>query len=155
MAIQIVDGFGEWDDLGTVEPVFEDWLTFPDFTNSSSTLLRLTYLFEEFDQNSYGFIRCKYEAENTFAIGRWLRFYPKFEDEFIRYPHSEDLLALKGDFKRIYQVMKRHRRRRFNGTFAATLWSVNLNVCTDQVDEIPNNSNQLENFSPGVTFNWL
>ena len=155
MPIQIVDGLGTWDELGTVEPVFEDWLTFPDYTYSNSTLLRLIFSFERFDLNSYGFIRCKYESQNTFAIGRWIRFYPKLEPEIIRYPHPEDIANLKGDFKRIYQVLKRHRQRRFNGTLAATPWSVNLNVSNEPTEANTSNGNTGATFPPTITLGLI
>ena len=141
MPTQIVDDFGSWEELGVVQPVFEDWLTFPDFTRSPSELIRLQFIFDEFDSNSYGYIRCKYELDNTYAFGRWLRFYPKLQPELMKYPHPSDLVAAKSNPRRIYQVMKRHRRRSKIGTLRSTLWSVNLNVFNENLSDDSENSN--------------
>ena len=134
MPIQVVDDFGAWDDLGTVEPVFEQWLDFPDYTESTSGLLRLFFSALEFDKETYAYIRCVYEVSTTYMVGRWIRIYPKFEPESIIYPHPEDLAGLKSIPRRFYQIQKRHRLRRYIGTHKSKLWSVNLQVCNEQID---------------------
>ncbi len=44
MPTQIVDDFGAWDVLGTVQPIFEQWVEFPDYTESFSNLCRLIFV---------------------------------------------------------------------------------------------------------------
>lgn len=126
--VEIVDGFGRWDDLGTVEPQFETWLGFQDYTRSKSSTLRLYYTASEYDRLSYGFIRCLYQSTNAYFIGQWIRVYPKPFTDTILYPHPQDLLANNDELILIYQIQKRHRYRRYVGMKYSTLWSVNLQV---------------------------
>ncbi len=142
MPIQIVDDFGAWDDLGSKQPEFETWLSFPDYTESKSSLLRIRSSFETFDRNSYGYLRCVYTVSAISIMGRWVRFYPKLEDEFLIYPHPEDLEELKSNPIRRFQVMKRHRYRRKIGTLRSTLWSVNVLVCNEDLTNNNNNNQQ-------------
>lgn len=139
MPIQIVDGFGVWDELGTVEPAFENWLDFPDFTYNANSLLRIQTASLNFDRQTYGYIRCLYELENIYSEGRWLRFYPKFNPQFLTYPHDNNIINLKSNPKKIFQVMKRHKFRRLVGTKYSNLWRVNLNVFADEETTIPSN----------------
>lgn len=155
MPIEIVDGFGSWDDLGIVQPVFEEWITFPDFSYSLSTLIRLNYLFEEFDQNSYGYIRCKYETANTSAIGRWIKFYPKSQSDFLDYPHPDNSTEFKDNTKLIFQVLKRHRFRRRIGTLKASLWEVNLNVHRDASTSVDPYSQENQDFPSNYFLGFL
>lgn len=125
---EIVDGFGRWDDLGTVEPQFETWRGLNEFTRSKSSTLRLYYMAEEYDRKTYGYIRCLYQSRNAYFIGRWVRFYPKAFPDTILYPHPVDMLASNDELILIYQVQKRHRYRRYVGMKYSRLWSLNLQV---------------------------
>lgn len=155
MPTLIVDGFGTWDECGTVEPVFENWLTFPDYSFSNSTLLRIATASLNFDRQTYGLIRCIYELENTYAEGKWIRFYPKFNPQFVRYPHAESVPVLKSNPRKIYQVMKRHKFRRITGTHASSLWQVNLNVYNDSSDALSNDTTLADEYPTAYFLNLL
>lgn len=126
--VEIVDGFGTWDDLGTVEPKFEVWLGLSEFTRSKSSTLRLLYSALDYDNLTYGFVRCLYESRNSSFFGKWVRFYPKPLTDTILYPHPVDLLANNDGLTLSYQIQKRHRFRRYVGTKYSTIWTVSLQV---------------------------
>ena len=124
----IVDGFGQWDDLGVVSPEYETWKGLQEFTRSPSGILRLTYLADRFDRMSYGLIRCLYETATTSAFGKWQRFYPKEQSEIITYEHPAQLIEGSKQILFIYQIQKRHRYRRRVGSKYSVPWEVNIQV---------------------------
>jgi hypothetical protein len=155
MAVQIVDDFGIWDDLGTVNPVFNNWLSFPDFTTSASGLLRLFFSSDVFDRLTFAYIRCLYDVGNAYAIGRWIRIYPKFEPELIIYPHPPEFQNLKGELRRVYQIKKQHRFRRRIGTVNSETWRINLQVANESIDENGGNSGEQADLPSGFFLNLL
>lgn len=133
MPIQIVDDFGAWDVLGTVQPIFEEWVEFPDYTESLSNLCRLTFEGDFDDVRSYGYLRCTYVIGLNEIKGRWWKIYPKNQPEIIIYPHPIEFGDLKTNPKRYFEVQKRHYYRRFLGRKEDTIWTVSLQVCNERI----------------------
>lgn len=125
---EVVDGFGSWDDLGTIEPQFEIWRGMTEFTRSKSPTIRLFYDASDYDNLTYGFIRCLYQSRNGYFTGKWVRFYPKQLVDTITYPHPIDVLAFNDELILIYQIQKRHRFRRYVGKKYSIPWLVNVQV---------------------------
>ena len=155
MPIQIVDDFGVWDDLGTIEPAFEKWIEFPSFSYSSSQLLRLIFSAKRLDRRSFGYLRCVYQINAQYFTGRWIRIYPKFNPESIIYPHPQDLASPNTTIKRIFQIKKLHRLRRFNGSFDSDLWTVNLHVWNENLSDYQNREPPFDDFAPPYLLNLL
>ena len=140
MPIQIVDDFGAWDELGTVQPLFEQWVRFPDYTESQSPLIRLIFGGDLERVQSYAFIRCIYSLFNDEIRGRWWKIYPKRQKEIILYPHPEEFGQLKTNPRRYFEIQKRHYRRLYVGTHTDSLWTLNLQVCRERIsiEPLPN-----------------
>lgn len=137
MPIQIVDDFGAWDDLGTIEPIFEQWIEFPDYSESLSNLIRLVFSGDLDNLKSYAFIRCTYVIGINEIKGRWWKIYPKINPEIITYPHPIEFGQLKTNPKRYFEIQKRHYYRQRIGVNQDKIWAVNLQVCNERLDSQP------------------
>lgn len=140
MPIQIVDDFGAWDLLGTVEPQFDQWLEFPDYTTSLSNLCRLIFEGDFSNIKSFAYLRCTYVVGVTEIKGVWWRIYPKPQTEIIIYPHPLEFGQLKTNPNRYFEIQKRFYYRNFIGTRQDSTWNVTLQVCNERisVDPLPN-----------------
>ena len=137
MPTQILDDFGAWDVLGTVQPIFEQWVEFPDYTESLSNLCRLIFGGDLENIRSYAYLRCTYVIGLNQIKGHWWKIYPKSEPEIIIYPHPREFGELKTNPKRYFEIQKRHYYRRYIGRKEDSLWTVNLQVCNERIAPEP------------------
>ena len=136
-AIQIVDDFGTWDVIGTVTPVYEQWLEYPDYTEALSATTRLIFNGNIEDARSYAYVRVRYEISLDSVYGEWVRVHPKTQKELIIYPHPVEFGALKINPRRYWQVQKRHWERKSIGKANDTNWNLKIEVCNEQITEQP------------------
>lgn len=136
-AIQVIDDFGIWDDLGDAFPRFEQWVQFPRYSTSLSPLVRLKFGGNLENIHSYAYLRSTYVIGNNQLKAPWVRVYPKYEFEYIQYPHPSEFGELKVTPRRYFEIQKRHYRRRFVGTHYDSLWSLTVQVCNERAQSDP------------------
>ncbi len=133
MPIKIVDDIGTWDSLGRVEPIFNQWIEFPDYSNSLSTTIKLVFGGELTNLKSYAYIRCIYLIGIQAVVGRWWKIYPKPTTEVILYPNPPEFEFLPRPVNRYFEIQKRHYYRQFIGTHLDRIWSVELQVFNNSI----------------------
>lgn len=133
LAPQLIDDFGAWDDLGEVIPRTDQFTELPNFSLSESALIRLNYGGDIDNAQSYAQIRGVYRLFNTEIFADWVRVYPKFQSEIISYAHPPEFNLLKVRGERYFQVRKYHNRRRFIGTHPDSQWTINIQICNEEV----------------------
>ncbi|MGK7899771.1 MAG: hypothetical protein AB4372_40675 [Xenococcus sp. (in: cyanobacteria)] len=136
-AIQIFDDFGFWDLVGTVKPVYETWLEYPSYTQSSSSTTRLNFKGNIKDARSYAYLRVRYEITGDSLFGEWQRIYPKKEREILLYPHPIEFNANTIKPRIYWQIQKRHWERKKIGSAPDTEWELQIEVNSKQVTDIP------------------
>ncbi|ELS04916.1 hypothetical protein Xen7305DRAFT_00046520 [Xenococcus sp. PCC 7305] len=136
-AIQIVDDFGTWDLIGTLQPIYEEWIEYPDYSEALSQTTRLIFSGNVDDARSYAYIRVRYEITLDSAYGEWIRVYPKKQDEIILYPHPPEFGLIKINPRRFWQVQKRHWDRKNTGKAPDTDWNLRIEVCNEQITGQP------------------
>lgn len=124
----IIDQFGTWDDLGIVQPIFEQWVEFPDYSESLSETIKLSFSGELEQLKSFAYIRCIYVILNQVIKGQWWRIYPKFEQEIIIYPVPEEFKFSLRPVQRFFEIQKRHYYRYRVGISNDKIWTINLQV---------------------------
>jgi hypothetical protein len=134
MPTQLIDDFGAWDDLGTVQPFHETWTFFPDYTESSSDLIRFIFGGDIDNASSFAYIRAVYQLFNQDLYGRWFRIFPKFQQDIALYTYPRDLQFQENSPILRFQVQKRSYYRRYIGTFPDSIWTVRLLVRNEQFD---------------------
>ncbi len=127
-AIQIIDDFGIWDDLGVTIPYFEQWQPFPRYSLSDSNLIKLVFGGDLEKPQSFAFIRSTYISNNLIIKAPWVKIFPKLENEFLLYPHPQEFNQLTTPPQRFFEVQKRHFKRGYTGTFEDTIWTLNIQV---------------------------
>lgn len=127
-AIQVIDDFGIWDDLGIIIPYFEQWQPFPRYSLSDSNLIKLVFGGDLENSQSFAFIRSTYVINNLILKAPWLKIFPKVENEFLLYPHPQEFNDLSVSPQRFFEVQKRHFKRGYTGTFEGSIWTLNLQV---------------------------
>jgi len=137
LAIQTTDNFGTWDVIGIRFPIYEVFIDYPDYTESLSSLLRLTFGGVIQGARSYGLIRSCYEVGSQSLYGKWLRVYPKEQQELIEYVHPPELRGTKTNPRCFWQIQKRHKQRRFIGVHPDTEWNLKIEVCNETIVEFP------------------
>jgi hypothetical protein len=134
MPTQIIDNFGAWDDLGTVQPAHEIWTIFPDYTESTSDLIRIIFGGDLENARSFAYIRAVYQLYNQDLYGRWLRIFPKFQQDIALYTYPRDLQFQENNPIRRFQVQKRSYYRKYFGVFTDSIWTVRLLVRNESFD---------------------
>jgi hypothetical protein len=134
MPTQVIDDFGAWDDLGTVVPQHEVWTTFPGQTNSRSELVRLNFGGDLENVRSFAFIRAVYQLFNQELYGRWLKIFPKIQQDLVLYTYPQDFQLRENNPLRQFQIQKRSYYRSYTGVFPDSLWTVNLLVRNEEFD---------------------
>lgn len=134
MPTQIIDDFGAWDDLGTVQPFHEVWTIFPDYTQSTSDLIRIIFGGDLENARSFAYIRAVYQLYNQDLYGRWLRIFPKFQQDIALYTYPRDLQFQENNPIRRFQVQKRSYYRKYIGAFPDSIWTVRLLVRNETFD---------------------
>ena len=115
---------GQWQYLGTVKPLFEQFTRFPISTASFSPLVRLTF-YDDFNFEkigSFGYLRVAYNFPDTF-FSRWQRIYPNFDRSVISLPIPKELLITANVVTRHFEIMKRNKYNRPSWTVKDTEWS--------------------------------
>lgn len=138
-AIQFIDSFGAWDDLGEVVPIHEQWVQLPRFSNSSNSLTRLIFGGDVENAQSFAYLRCIYVADGIRLVAPWVRIYPKLDNEYINYPIPTSLVGIENQIDRFVEIQKRHFYRRYNGFHRDTLWSVRVQIYNREYLEDPIN----------------
>jgi len=91
-----VDNLGVWKDLGTVNPVVNDWQFFPYFAETEHSTFKLFFqgdieILQNWKVSAY--IRAVYfSGSQYFADENWIRVYPKHDPEIISYPYPADMV---------------------------------------------------------------
>lgn len=137
MPTQILDDFGYWDDLGTIQPIFEQWVEFPDYSESLSETIKLIFGGELEQVKSYAYIRSIYVAFNQVIKGQWWRIYPKFDTEVINYPVPEDLKFAVRPIRRYFEIQKRHYYRYRVGISDDRIWTIRLQILNNNAFAVP------------------
>ncbi|GAX43445.1 hypothetical protein NIES4075_44580 [Tolypothrix sp. NIES-4075] len=88
----ITDDIGVWNLLGSVIPVWNNWLKFPNTATGTNATLRLSYLCPDWKKlNSYLLLRPRYQTSNTLSIGIVVKIYPEIIPNLIEVPIPQDL----------------------------------------------------------------
>lgn len=92
----IFNAFGAWEDLGTINPLAEQWQFFPLFPKSKNSTF---WLFQHGDLNLIpklqvrAYIRAAYYTGSSYIFDRrWVPIYAKDEPEVFNYPYPPDLI---------------------------------------------------------------
>lgn len=103
------DDIGVWNDLGSVEPRYNQWIKFPNTATGGNNTLQINYISPSWDKlNSYILIRPVYSQS---IVGSAKRIYPAIEGNLIELPIPEDLRLRFADF-RDFEIRKFFRWRR-------------------------------------------
>ena len=110
----VVDEMGVWEDIGTLNPLADDWQFFPFFPKKENSTFKIFYLGDINKLQSWrvsAYIRASYFSGSQYFFDRyWLRLYPKSEPEIITYHYPQDLI--KEDLpQRQFQAKRRLRFR--------------------------------------------
>lgn len=93
---QTTDSYGLWNDLGTVEPIYDQWVPFPTASNGGNALIRARFLCSDFDKiNSYLYFRSRFQSGVTNQVTLATRIYPAAhsdEDLLFELPIPKDFL---------------------------------------------------------------
>ena len=120
------DGFGIWNDLGSVIPQYKQWLKFSNTAIGGNSVLQLNYTSPNWQQlNSYLLIRPVYNTAGDTLIGDAKRVYPELDGNIVEFPIPEDLRARFIDF-RDFQIKKVARWRRRLGITPDASYTVKL-----------------------------
>jgi hypothetical protein len=120
------DDIGDWDYLGLLSPQDRIWLQFPNQSNSSEGLFRITCYCDSFNKiNSYGIIRPKYQLANSVHFGLGLKFYPRPDKQLLEIPIPKALI-LRDIYNPYFEIMKIVRYRRGVGLTPSILWDIKL-----------------------------
>ncbi|MBW4479680.1 MAG: hypothetical protein KME54_23245 [Tolypothrix brevis GSE-NOS-MK-07-07A] len=88
----ITDDIGVWNLLGSVIPVWNAWIKFPNTATGANATLRLSYLCADWKKvNSYILVRPRYQTSNTIAHGIAVKVYPQTIPDLIEIPIPQDL----------------------------------------------------------------
>jgi hypothetical protein len=125
---------GTWEYKGTVMPPLSygpnlyNWARFPYGTTAGNGSIRLTYYGDFSAIKTYGYMRVCYDFGNL-AYGKWRRFYPKEETEFLTLDLPEEIAVNSAAIPRYFEVTKVYKKRyRGIGTYQDNQWSVGLEV---------------------------
>lgn len=103
------DSIGVWNDLGSVEPQYRQWVKFPITATGGSDTLQINYTSPSWNKlNSYILIRPIYVQS---IVGSARRVYPDQNGNLIEIPIPEDLRLRFVDF-RSFEIKKVLRWRR-------------------------------------------
>lgn len=74
---QSTDAIGLWNDLGTITPIYDQWVVFPTVSDSGNALLRASFFCSDFDKiNSYLYFRSRYQVSPDDQVSLATRIYP-------------------------------------------------------------------------------
>jgi hypothetical protein len=134
----ILDNFGEWKNLGEIQPSL-DWQIFPEFAGNGE----IFWLnFSEKSSTHYGYIRAIYWSGSQYIFDNsWIKIFPKDEPEIIVYPFPKTFRG-KGVNQRQIQVKKRPRYR------ASVVYDTDWNISILELQGSNESSNAICNTLP-------
>lgn len=122
----LLDGLGQWEDLGTVTPVYGAWLPFSVPATQGFTTFRVTFTGEWFTGGwHWAYIRENYNATGGNTEGKWLKIYPSNLPKIIYVYSSPEFGYLNP--QRSFQILKAHKHiKTYGGRFNDKVFSVKL-----------------------------
>lgn len=125
----ISDDLGVWNQLGSLQPILQDWLEFPVVSDGAKNTFRLEVVsLDPENINSYLLIRSRFQSSLTNQVEQSIRIYPKshLEEKLLfQLPLNRDLFE-NSVFTRKIEVRKVYIRTRYLGITMDTNYTIRL-----------------------------
>lgn len=120
------DDLSIWNDLGTIEPIYNQWVVFPVQSNGGNAVFRVRWICVDFDQiRSYVWVRSRFQTQQSNQVTQAIRLYPKSDDQIFEMPIPQDLLD-RGIRLRSVEVKKYIQSLRYVGIVPDIAYSMRL-----------------------------
>jgi hypothetical protein len=102
----VVDSIGSWIALGTVRPILDNWVDFPDVSIQPNPIFRIKFLVEEQSFKGFVLLRSKYLLGDYTYKSTAILIYPDDDYQIFQLPVPQSLVDL-GVNERTVQVRPR------------------------------------------------
>lgn len=122
----LLDGLGEWRNLGTLTPTYGNWLRFPQPAEQGFTTFRATFTGDWY-RGGWHWIYLKeiYRGGSIDNEGKWVKVYPSESPKIVYLNTSDEFNYLNP--QRSFEVLKGHKYiKTYGGRFNDKIFSVKL-----------------------------
>lgn len=122
----LLDGLGQWSNLGTLTPSYANWQSFPTPATQGFTTFRVSFTGEWFVGGWHWiYLKEAYQTSGDKVDGRWLRVYPDSTPKIVYIYNSPEFGYLNP--QRSFEILKSHKYiRTYGGRFTDKVFSVKL-----------------------------